>query len=84
MGLATAVNRLKDSSKKKHILPMGSIMLVLLSLRQPLISLNNNGIKVYTIGLGSNGMAESPYAVGPNGQLLFQMMKLMSIDEKHC
>jgi hypothetical protein len=26
------------------------------------------GIKVYTIGIGTNGMAEFPYAVGPNGQ----------------
>jgi Ca-activated chloride channel family protein len=23
---------------------------------------------VYTIGIGTNGMAEFPYAVGPNGQ----------------
>jgi Ca-activated chloride channel family protein len=47
--------------------------MVLLSLRYADIA-KQYGIKVYTIGLGSNGMAESPYAVGPNGQL-FQMMK---------
>jgi Ca-activated chloride channel family protein len=23
---------------------------------------------IYTIGIGTNGMAEFPYAVGPNGQ----------------
>jgi Ca-activated chloride channel family protein len=28
--------------------------------------LKQYGIKVYTIGLGSNGMAESPYALGTN------------------
>ena len=39
------------------------------------------GIKVYTIGLGTNGMAESPYALAPNGQILFQMMKV-EIDEQ--
>ena len=39
------------------------------------------GIKVYTIGVGTNGMAESPYALAPNGQILFQMMKV-EIDEK--
>jgi Ca-activated chloride channel family protein len=39
------------------------------------------GIKVYTIGIGTNGMAESPYAVSPNGQILFQMMKV-EIDEQ--
>jgi Ca-activated chloride channel family protein len=37
------------------------------------------GIKVYTIGIGTNGMAEFPYAVGPNGQFI-QMMKV-EIDE---
>jgi Ca-activated chloride channel family protein len=37
------------------------------------------GIKVYTIGIGTNGMAEFPYALGSNGQL-FKMMKV-EIDE---
>ena len=32
------------------------------------------GIKVYTIGIGSNGNALSPYAYAPNGGFLFQMM----------
>jgi Ca-activated chloride channel family protein len=39
------------------------------------------GIKVYTIGIGTNGMAEFPYAIAPNGQFLFRMMKV-EIDEK--
>jgi Ca-activated chloride channel family protein len=30
--------------------------------------IENNMVKVYTIGIGTNGMAEFPYAVGPNGQ----------------
>jgi Ca-activated chloride channel family protein len=38
------------------------------------------GIKVYTIGIGTNGMAEFPYAVGPNGHFI-QMMKV-EIDEQ--
>ena len=39
------------------------------------------GIKVYTIGIGTNGMAEFPYAIDSNGKFLFQMMKV-EIDEK--
>jgi Ca-activated chloride channel family protein len=38
------------------------------------------GIKVYTIGLGTNGMAEFPYAYAPNGGFLFRMMPV-EIDE---
>lgn len=84
MGLATAINRLKDSdSKSKVIILMTD-------------GVNNSGfiepetaadiakeydIKVYTIGIGTNGLAESPYAYGPNGQLLFKKMPV-EIDEK--
>jgi Ca-activated chloride channel family protein len=39
------------------------------------------GIKVYTIGIGTNGMAEFPYAIAANGQFLFRMMQV-EIDEK--
>ena len=34
------------------------------------------GIKVYTIGIGTNGMAEFPYAIAPNGSFLFKMMQV--------
>ena len=37
-------------------------------------------IKVYTIGIGTNGMAETPVAVKPNGDLEYQRMKV-EIDE---
>jgi Ca-activated chloride channel family protein len=39
------------------------------------------GIKVYTIGLGSNGMAMYPYSIAPNGDFIYKMMKV-EIDEK--
>ena len=40
------------------------------------------GIKVYTIGIGTNGMAMFPYAYAPGGNgFLYQMMKV-EIDEK--
>src|SRR5690606_10523431 len=39
------------------------------------------GIKVYTIGIGTNGMAEMPYAYAPNGGFIYKMMEV-KIDEK--
>jgi Ca-activated chloride channel family protein len=80
MGLATAVNRLKDSKAKSKVI-------ILLT-----DGVNNAGFiepetaadiaKQYGIkGIGTNGMAEFPYAIAPNGQFLFQMMKV-EIDEQ--
>jgi Ca-activated chloride channel family protein len=68
MGLATAVNRLKDSQKSKVIILLtdgvnnaGFI--------EPETSdiAKQYGIK-YTVGIGTNGMAMFPYAIAPNGQ----------------
>ncbi len=84
MGLSTAVNRLKDSKAKSKVI-------ILLT-----DGVNNAGfiepetasqiakefvIKVYTVGIGSNGMAEFPYAVAPNGDFIYKMMKV-EIDEQ--
>ena len=84
MGLATAVNRLKDSKAKSKVVILLTDGVNNAGFIEPETAADiakQYGIKVYTIGLGSNGMAESPYAVGPNGQLLFQMMKV-EIDEQ--
>ena len=37
-------------------------------------------IKVYTIGIGTNGMAETPVAINPDGEIQYQRMKV-EIDE---
>jgi Ca-activated chloride channel family protein len=84
MGLATAVNRLKDSKAKSKVIILLTDGVNNAGFIEPETASDiaqQYGIKVYTIGIGSNGMAESPYAIGPNGQLLFQMMKV-EIDEK--
>ena len=84
MGLATAVNRLKDSKAKSKVVILLTDGVNNAGFIEPETASDiaqQYGIKVYTIGVGSNGMAESPYAIGPNGQLLFQMMKV-EIDEK--
>ncbi|NGY36546.1 VWA domain-containing protein [Flavobacterium sp. XN-5] len=84
MGLATAVNRLKDSKAKSKVIILLTDGVNNAGFIEPETAADiakQYGIKVYTIGIGSNGMAESPYAIGPNGQFLFQMMKV-EIDEK--
>ena len=84
MGLATAVNRLKDSRAKSKVI-------ILLT-----DGVNNSGfidpkiaselaleykIKTYTIGLGSNGMARAPIGILTNGNFQYGMTKV-EIDEK--
>ena len=84
MGLATAVNRLKDSKAKSKVI-------ILLT-----DGVNNSGfidpntaadlassyeIKTYTIGLGSNGNALAPIAINPNGTFRFGLTKV-EIDEE--
>jgi Ca-activated chloride channel family protein len=83
MGLATAVNRLKDSKAKSKVVILLTDGVNNAGFIEPETAADiakQYGIKVYTIGLGTNGMAESPYALAPNGQILFQMAKV-EIDE---
>ncbi|MDT0649424.1 vWA domain-containing protein [Autumnicola edwardsiae] len=82
-GLATAVNRIKDSEAESKVI-------ILLT-----DGVNNSGfidpkiaselavefnIKVYTIGVGSNGMALSPIGILPNGRFQYGNSKV-EIDE---
>jgi len=84
MGLGSAINRIKDSKAKSKII-------ILLT-----DGVNNTGfvdpftaaeiakdleIKVYTIGIGTNGTAQMPYAKNRDGSLAFRSMKV-EIDEK--
>jgi len=85
MGLGSAVNRLKESKAKSKVI-------ILLT-----DGVNNSGfvdpktatelakelnIKVYTIGIGTNGMAPFPWAKNPRtGKLTFKKQQV-EIDEK--
>ena len=84
MGLATAVNRLKDSRAKSKVI-------ILLT-----DGVNNSGfiepkiaaelavefqIKTYTIGLGRNGTAKAPIGVLPDGKFQYGLTKV-EIDEE--
>lgn len=83
MGLTTAINRLKDSKAKSKIVILMTDGVNNSGFIEPQTASDiaqQYGIKVYTIGIGSNGMADFPYAIAPNGQFMFRMMKV-EIDE---
>lgn len=84
MGLATAINRLKDSKTKSKIVILMTDGVNNSGFLDPKTSAEiaaDLGIKVYTIGIGTNGNAMFPYAYAPNGGFLFKMMPVQ-IDEK--
>ena len=84
VGLTTAVNRLKDSKAKSKIIILLTDGVNNAGFIEPETAAEitkEYGIKVYTIGIGTNGMAQFPYAYAPNGKdFLYQMMKV-EIDE---
>lgn len=84
VGLATAVNRLKGSEAKSKVIILLTDGVNNAGFIEPLTAADiakEYGIKVYTIGIGTNGMAQSPYALAPNGEFLFRNMPV-EIDEK--
>jgi Ca-activated chloride channel family protein len=84
MGLATAVNRLKESKAKSRVIILLTDGVNNAGFIEPETAADiakEYGLKVYTIGIGTNGNAESPYAYAPNGRLLYQMMPV-EIDEQ--
>lgn len=84
VGLATAVNRLKDSDAKSKVIILltdGVNNSGFIDPRMAAEIAKEFGIKVYTVGIGTNGMAEFPAALAPNGQFIFKMMKV-EIDEE--
>ena len=84
MGLATSVNRLKNSKAKSKVV----ILLTDGVNNSGFIDPNTSadlallfGIKTYTIGLGSNGNALAPIALKPDGSFRYGLTKV-EIDEK--
>ncbi len=83
MGLATSVNRLKDSRAKGKVIILLTDGVNNSGFIDPKIASElavEFGIKVYTIGLGSNGMALSPIGILPNGQFQYGNVQV-EIDE---
>ena len=83
MGLATSVNRLKDSRAKSKVIILLTDGVNNSGFIDPKIATElavEFGIKTYTIGLGSNGTARAPVGILPNGSFQYAMTKV-EIDE---
>ena len=84
MGLATSVNRLRDSKAKSKIIILLTDGVNNTGFVDPKTAAGlaqSFGIKTYTIGLGSNGSAPAPVALRPDGSFVYQMTKV-EIDEE--
>ena len=83
MGLATATQRLKESQAKSKVVILMTDGVNNKGLIDPLtacdIAMQYN-IRVYTIGIGTNGKAMTPVAMNPNGELIFDYQDVQ-IDE---
>ncbi len=83
MGLATSVNRIKDSKALSKVIILLTDGVNNAGFIDPKIASElavEYGIKVYTIGVGSNGMALSPIGILPNGNFQYGNQKV-EIDE---
>lgn len=82
-GLATAVNRLKDSPSKSKVIILLTDGMNNTGVIDPMTASQmavQYGIKVYTIGLGTNGMAMSPIAIRADGSFQYGHVQV-EIDE---
>lgn len=84
MGLATSVNRLKNSKAKSKVVILLTDGVNNSGFIDPNTSADlatSFGIKTYTIGLGSNGNARAPIALNPDGSFRYGLTKV-EIDEQ--
>jgi Ca-activated chloride channel family protein len=82
-GLATAVNRLKDSDAESKVIILLTDGVNNSGFIDPKIASElavEFGIKTYTIGVGSNGNALTPVGILPNGRFQYGVQKV-EIDE---
>ena len=83
MGLGTSVNRLKDSKAESKVIILLTDGVNNSGQIDPKTASNlalEYGIKVYTIGLGTNGMALSPISILQNGNFQYGRIQV-EIDE---
>jgi len=82
-GLATSVNRLKDSDAKSKVIILLTDGVNNSGNIPPVTAAEiarDYGIRVYTIGVGSMGKAYSPVSILPNGQYRYDLVEV-KIDE---
>ncbi|WP_353151739.1 VWA domain-containing protein [Flavobacterium sp.] len=83
IGLGTAINRIKNSKAKSKIIILLTDGVNNVGSLDPISAAEiakDYGIKVYTVGVGTNGMANFPVAKDSNGNIVFQPQKV-EIDE---
>lgn len=83
MGLSTAVNRLVESTAKSKVIILltdGENNAGLVDPIQAAELAQSVGVKVYTIGLGTNGTASTPVAIDGGGNLIYRP-RPVTIDE---
>ncbi len=82
-GIATAINRIKDGKAKSKSIILLTDGTNNSGVVAPLTAAEiaqKEGIRIYTIGLGTRGTAETPYAQGYGGEILYKPMPV-TIDE---
>ncbi len=83
MGLGSAINRIKDSKAKSKVIILLTDGVNNSGFIDPMTAAEmakETNIKVYTIGIGTNGNAEFPYARRQDGSLVYQYQPV-EIDE---
>lgn len=84
MGLGSAVNRLKESKAQSKVIILMTDGVNNAGFVDPKTATElakELGIKVYTIGIGTNGIALSPYYLDASGKLVFKNVQV-EIDEE--
>jgi len=84
MGLATSVQRLRESKAKSKVVILMTDGVNNRGLIDPITATDiamQFGVRVYTIGVGTNGKAYTPIAIDQSGKLIFDYADVQ-IDEK--
>ncbi len=84
MGLATSVNRIKDSKAKSKVIILLTDGVNNAGFIDPITAAElakEFQIKIYSIGLGTNGLALSPVGIDPRGKFNYANVQV-EIDEK--
>ena len=83
VGLSTAINRIKNSPAKSRVIILLTDGVNNTGTVDPLMATQiakEYNIKIYTIGIGTNGLAESPVGIRPNGDIIYDKVPV-ELDE---
>ncbi|MGG5506620.1 MULTISPECIES: vWA domain-containing protein [unclassified Myroides] len=83
VGLSTAINRIKNSPAKSRVIILLTDGVNNTGTVDPLMATQiakEFNIKIYTIGIGTNGLAESPVGIRPNGDIIYDKIPV-ELDE---